>query len=116
VRQLLWSGCACLFAVRFALGRRAWRFSLVLAFSTTRAWTGVTVMNAGRGPEDSRKIAEGHAVGPMVPTISPLAAPNVVNVSVQSPVLIADGWFVGRLGRRSWRRLAWSSPRRPRCR
>ncbi len=34
----------------------------------------------------------------MVPTILALAAPNVVNVSVQSLVLIADGWFVGRLG------------------
>jgi len=36
--------------------------------------------------------------GPLVPTILALAAPNVVNVSVQSLVLIADGWFVGRLG------------------
>ncbi len=36
--------------------------------------------------------------GPLVPTILTLAAPNVVNVSVQSLVLIADGWFVGRLG------------------
>ncbi|GEP58143.1 MATE family efflux transporter [Reyranella soli] len=37
-------------------------------------------------------------VGPLLPTILTLAAPNVVNVSVQSLVLIADGWFVGRLG------------------
>ena len=36
--------------------------------------------------------------GPLVPTILSLAAPNVVNVSVQSLVLIADGWFVGKLG------------------
>jgi putative MATE family efflux protein len=36
--------------------------------------------------------------GPLVPTILALAAPNVVNVSVQSLVLIADGWFVGQLG------------------
>jgi putative MATE family efflux protein len=36
--------------------------------------------------------------GPLVPTILALAAPNVVNVSVQSLVLVADGWFVGRLG------------------
>jgi putative MATE family efflux protein len=37
-------------------------------------------------------------LGPLVPTILKLAAPNVVNVSVQSLVLIADGWFVGHLG------------------
>jgi len=37
-------------------------------------------------------------VGPLLPTILALAAPNVVNVSVHSLVLIADGWFVGRLG------------------
>ncbi|MBL6653454.1 MAG: MATE family efflux transporter, partial [Reyranella sp.] len=37
-------------------------------------------------------------MGPLLPTILALAAPNVVNVSVQSLVLIADGWFVGRLG------------------
>ncbi len=36
--------------------------------------------------------------GPLVPTILALAVPNVVNVSVQSLVLVADGWFVGRLG------------------
>ena len=36
--------------------------------------------------------------GPLVPTILTLAAPNVLNVSVQSLVLIADGWFVGQLG------------------
>ena len=36
--------------------------------------------------------------GPVVPTIVRLAAPNVLNVAVQSIVLIADGWFVGKLG------------------
>jgi putative MATE family efflux protein len=36
--------------------------------------------------------------GRVVPTIALLAAPNVLNVSVQSLVLIADGWFVGKLG------------------
>jgi len=36
--------------------------------------------------------------GPVVPTIVSLAAPNVLNVAVQSVVLIADGWFVGQLG------------------
>jgi putative MATE family efflux protein len=37
-------------------------------------------------------------VGPLLPTILALAAPNIVNVSMQSLVLIADGWFVGLLG------------------
>ncbi|HEY4746070.1 MAG TPA: hypothetical protein VIH38_00840, partial [Steroidobacteraceae bacterium] len=46
-------------------------------------------------PDDRRNAM---LVGPLVPTILTLAAPNVVNVSVQSLVLIADGWFVGRLG------------------
>ena len=54
--------------------------------------------------------------GPLVPTILTLAAPNVVNVSVQSLVLIADGWFVGRLGTAELAALAWCSPRRPPCR
>ena len=36
--------------------------------------------------------------GPLVPTILTLAAPNVLNVAIQSLVLVADGWFVGRLG------------------
>ena len=48
-----------------------------------------------RGPEVRRQAM---LSGPLVPTILTLAAPNVVNVSVQSLVLIADGWFVGRLG------------------
>src|SRR5260370_10337211 len=46
-------------------------------------------------PDDRRNAM---LSGPLVPTILTLAAPNVVNVSVQSLVLIADGWFVGRLG------------------
>src|SRR5712664_3100107 len=46
-------------------------------------------------PDDRRNAM---LLGPLVPTILKLAAPNVVNVSVQSLVLIADGWFVGRLG------------------
>ena len=46
-------------------------------------------------PDDRRNAM---LVGPLVATILTLAAPNVVNVSVQSLVLIADGWFVGRLG------------------
>jgi len=36
--------------------------------------------------------------GPIVPTILTLAAPNVLNVAMQSLVSIADGWFVGQLG------------------
>ncbi|MFZ5783054.1 MAG: MATE family efflux transporter [Pseudomonadota bacterium] len=36
--------------------------------------------------------------GPIVPTILALAAPNVLNVAVQSLVSISDGWFVGQLG------------------
>ncbi len=36
--------------------------------------------------------------GPLAATIARLAAPNVLNVAVQSVVLIADGWFVGHLG------------------
>lgn len=46
-------------------------------------------------PEERRRAM---LTGPLVPTILSLAAPNVVNVSVQSLVLIADGWFVGQLG------------------
>ena len=36
--------------------------------------------------------------GPIVATILTLAAPNVLNVAMQSLVSIADGWFVGQLG------------------
>lgn len=36
--------------------------------------------------------------GPIVPTILTLAAPNVLNVAMQSLVSIGDSWFVGRLG------------------
>src|ERR1700761_5378083 len=36
--------------------------------------------------------------GPIVPTILSLAAPNVLNVAMQSLVSISDGWFVGHLG------------------
>jgi putative MATE family efflux protein len=46
-------------------------------------------------PDERRRAM---LTGPLVPTILSLAAPNVVNVSVQSLVLIADGWFVGQLG------------------
>ena len=35
--------------------------------------------------------------GPIVPTILSLAAPNVLNVAMQSLVSISDGWFVGQL-------------------
>jgi Na+-driven multidrug efflux pump len=51
-----------------------------------------------RGPEDHDARRQEMLSGPLVPTILTLAAPNVVNVSVQSLVLIADGWFVGQLG------------------
>ena len=33
-------------------------------------------------------------VGPIVPTILTLAAPNVLNVAMQSLVSISDSWFV----------------------
>ena len=36
--------------------------------------------------------------GPIVPTILTLAAPNVLNVAMQSLVSIADSWFVSQLG------------------
>ena len=36
--------------------------------------------------------------GPIVPTILALAAPNVLNVAMQSLVSVADGFFVGQLG------------------
>ena len=36
--------------------------------------------------------------GPIVPTILTLAAPNVLNVAMQSLVSISDAFFVGRLG------------------
>jgi putative MATE family efflux protein len=37
-------------------------------------------------------------VGPIVPTILALAAPNVLNVAMQSLVSISDSWFVAQLG------------------
>src|SRR5258708_29129066 len=37
-------------------------------------------------------------VGPIVPTILALAAPNVLNVAMQSLVSISDSWFVSQLG------------------
>jgi putative MATE family efflux protein len=36
--------------------------------------------------------------GPIVPTILSLAAPNVLNVAMQSLVSISDSWFVAQLG------------------
>src|SRR5258708_22060213 len=36
--------------------------------------------------------------GPIVPTILALAAPNVLNVAMQSLVSVADSWFVAQLG------------------
>src|SRR5437899_7423672 len=36
--------------------------------------------------------------GPIVPTILTLAAPNVLNVAMQSLVSISDSWFVSQLG------------------
>jgi putative MATE family efflux protein len=36
--------------------------------------------------------------GPIVPTVLALAAPNVLNVAMQSLVSISDGFFVGQLG------------------
>src|SRR6478752_8936648 len=36
--------------------------------------------------------------GPIVPTILTLAAPNVLNVTMQSLVSVSDSWFVAQLG------------------
>ena len=46
-------------------------------------------------PADRRQMM---LAGPIVPTILALAAPNVLNVAMQSLVSIGDGWFVGQLG------------------
>jgi putative MATE family efflux protein len=46
-------------------------------------------------PEQRRQMM---LAGPIVPTILILAAPNVLNVAMQSLVSIADSWFVARLG------------------
>jgi putative MATE family efflux protein len=46
-------------------------------------------------PADRRQMM---LAGPIVPTILALAAPNVLNVAMQSLVSISDGWFVGTLG------------------
>ena len=37
-------------------------------------------------------------VGPILPTILTLAAPNVLNVAMQSLVSVSDSWFVSQLG------------------
>jgi len=88
-------------------------FSLVLAFSTTRGRDGADghecgrdARRSGRPPEDRR---EAMAVGTDVRPSSPWQRPTSSRL-VQSLVLIADGWFRGRLGTRSWRRWRWSSP------
>ena len=46
-------------------------------------------------PAERRQMMLG---GPIVPTILTLAAPNVLNVAMQSLVSISDSWFVGQLG------------------
>ncbi|MBS0526431.1 MAG: MATE family efflux transporter [Proteobacteria bacterium] len=46
-------------------------------------------------PADRRQTM---LAGPIVPTILTLAAPNVVNVAMQSLVSISDSWFVAQLG------------------
>ena len=46
-------------------------------------------------PADRRTMM---LVGPIVPTILALAAPNVLNVAMQSLVSISDSWFVSQLG------------------
>jgi Na+-driven multidrug efflux pump len=50
--------------------------------------------------------------GPIVPTILALAAPNVLNVAMQSLVSIDDGWFVGQLGTVELRRAGPGVPPR----
>src|SRR5215468_8925979 len=46
-------------------------------------------------PADRRRMM---LVGPIVPTILALSAPNVLNVAMQSLVSISDSWFVSQLG------------------
>ena len=46
-------------------------------------------------PADRRQMM---LAGPIVPTILALAAPNVLNVAMQSLVSISDSWFVSQLG------------------
>jgi putative MATE family efflux protein len=46
-------------------------------------------------PADRRTMM---LAGPIVPTILALAAPNVLNVAMQSLVSISDSWFVSQLG------------------
>lgn len=46
-------------------------------------------------PADRRQMM---LAGPIVPTILTLAAPNVLNVAMQSLVSISDSWFVAQLG------------------
>jgi putative MATE family efflux protein len=46
-------------------------------------------------PAERRNIM---LAGPIVPTILTLAAPNVLNVALQSLVSVADSWFVAQLG------------------
>ena len=46
-------------------------------------------------PADRRQMM---LAGPIVPTILSLAAPNVLNVAMQSLVSISDSWFVAQLG------------------
>jgi MATE family, multidrug efflux pump len=46
-------------------------------------------------PAERRNIM---LVGPIVPTILTLAAPNVLNVTLQSLVSVSDSWFVAQLG------------------
>src|ERR1700751_5995969 len=48
--------------------------------------------------------------GPIVPTILTLAAPNVLNVAMQSLVSISDSWFVAQLGIVALAALALVSP------
>jgi putative MATE family efflux protein len=46
-------------------------------------------------PAERRNIM---LAGPIVPTILTLAAPNVLNVALQSLVSVSDSWFVAQLG------------------
>jgi len=53
------------------------------------------LQTAGMNPADRRQMM---LAGPIVPTILTLAAPNVLNVAMQSLVSISDSWFVAQLG------------------
>ena len=62
---------------------------------SSRVVCGRVLPNPRMSPAERRQMM---LAGPIVPTILALAAPNVLNVAMQSLVSISDSWFVGQLG------------------